>query len=321
MLCFRRVRLIVMVFAVLLAACQPAATPAELDNFIATEAPAETEAPAATEPPPFIAVEVASPVPTKAPTSLPVATAAPPDESLPSSSQNCPVFQITSPEWEDQLKQSPVPVLMYFWYDEDNESKAIAPLIQEIANEYAGRIRVGQVEMDNFPVIGGYYGIGQFPAVLFMDGTNEIGRVERVTSKSEITEMMEQQFANYPILTENASTACIVDALIEITGYDWTGEFITTSEPFLVYFWSESDPASSLFLPKIRVIASEYAGRIKVAASNMDDDPVVGYTYGFGEQLPAFLLLQQGNEVARREGTMSKEEITQWLDQYLASNP
>jgi len=79
--------------------------------------------------------------------------------------------QFTEDNFEDEVIKSPTPVLVDFWADWCMPCKALAPTIDELATEYAGRIKVGKIDTDANQSLAARFGISAIPTViLFQDG-------------------------------------------------------------------------------------------------------------------------------------------------------
>lgn len=81
------------------------------------------------------------------------------------------VLEFTDDNFEAEVLQSSQPVLVDFWATWCAPCKAIAPVIDELAETYAGKVRIGKVNVDENQAIPGQYGVRGIPTlVLFKDG-------------------------------------------------------------------------------------------------------------------------------------------------------
>jgi thioredoxin 1 len=78
---------------------------------------------------------------------------------------------ITNDNFESEVLQSPVPVLIDFWAAWCGPCKMISPLVDQIAGEYSGRLKVGKVNVDEETAIAEKHGIVSIPTlILYKDG-------------------------------------------------------------------------------------------------------------------------------------------------------
>ena len=79
------------------------------------------------------------------------------------------------------------PVLVDFWAEWCAPCKMIAPAVEDIANEYEGKIKVGKLDVDKNPGIASKYGIRSIPTLLIFKGGKVIEQIIGAVPKHHIT--------------------------------------------------------------------------------------------------------------------------------------
>ena len=78
---------------------------------------------------------------------------------------------ITDANFENEVIKSNIPVLIDFWATWCGPCKAIAPIVEDLAKEYDGKVKIGKVDVDDNQQIAIKYGIRSIPTLLiFKDG-------------------------------------------------------------------------------------------------------------------------------------------------------
>ena len=97
------------------------------------------------------------------------------------------IVYLTDDTFEGEVLQADGPVLVDYWAEWCGPCKMIAPILDEIANEYEGKIKVAKLNIDENPATPPKYGIRGIPTLmLFKNGNVEATKVGAV-SKSQLT--------------------------------------------------------------------------------------------------------------------------------------
>ncbi len=95
-------------------------------------------------------------------------------------------LEFTDANFEDEVLKAEVPVLVDFWAEWCGPCKALTPIIDELATEYAGKAKVGKVDTDSNRDISMKYSVSAIPTVLLIAGGEVKEKFVGLRSKSEL---------------------------------------------------------------------------------------------------------------------------------------
>jgi thioredoxin 1 len=100
------------------------------------------------------------------------------------------IVYVTDDSFADEVLKSTIPVLVDYWAEWCGPCKMIAPILDEIAQEYVGRLKVAKLNIDENPATPPRYGIRGIPTLmLFKAGQVEATKVGAL-SKSQLTALL-----------------------------------------------------------------------------------------------------------------------------------
>ncbi len=100
--------------------------------------------------------------------------------------------ELTDSNFDQEVLQSPVPVLVDFWAAWCAPCRLIAPAVEAIAKDYAGRAKVGKVNVDENMSTSSKYNIRGIPALLVFKGGEMHDQIVGASSKENIQAMLDR---------------------------------------------------------------------------------------------------------------------------------
>jgi len=102
-------------------------------------------------------------------------------------------IQITDSNFEQEVEKSDIPVLLDFWAVWCGPCKMIAPIVEELAGEYQGKVKIGKLDVDNNPGVASKYGIRSIPTLLIFKGGKKVDEIVGAVPKPMITNKLNAQ--------------------------------------------------------------------------------------------------------------------------------
>ena len=102
------------------------------------------------------------------------------------------VFEATDQNFKDQVLDSQVPALIDFWAVWCAPCRTIAPHVEALANDYAGKIRVGKFDIDANPQIPTQFEIRSIPTLIVFKGGKVVGQLVGAVPRAKIEELIKK---------------------------------------------------------------------------------------------------------------------------------
>ncbi|MCB1751353.1 MAG: thioredoxin TrxA [Gammaproteobacteria bacterium] len=106
------------------------------------------------------------------------------------------------------------------------------------------------------------------------------------------------------------------EQIVHLSDDSFEAEVLQSSLPVLVDYWAEWCGPCKMIAPVLDEIAVEYAGRVKLAKLNIDDNPNTPPRYGI-RGIPTLMIFKDGEVEATKVGAVSKSQLTAFIDSNL----
>jgi thioredoxin 1 len=100
------------------------------------------------------------------------------------------VMAFTDANFDKEVLQSEIPVLVDFWATWCAPCKAIAPLVDAMADEYVGKVKVGKVNVDENQATPGKFGVRGIPTLILFKGGVVVEQIVGAVPKSQLDAML-----------------------------------------------------------------------------------------------------------------------------------
>ncbi len=101
-------------------------------------------------------------------------------------------LNVTDATFSTEVERSPLPALVDMWAPWCGPCKAIAPIIEDLAEEMAGRLLVAKLNVDENPFTANRYNVRSIPALLVLQSGMEVDRIVGAAPKSEILRRLQR---------------------------------------------------------------------------------------------------------------------------------
>ncbi len=101
------------------------------------------------------------------------------------------VIEITEENFEREVAQSSLPVLVDLWAAWCGPCRLITPVIEELAGTYQGKMKMAKLNVDDHPQVAGRFNVMNIPTLLLFKGGQDVDRIVGVVPKEELSRRLD----------------------------------------------------------------------------------------------------------------------------------
>jgi thioredoxin 1 len=101
------------------------------------------------------------------------------------------IVHVTDASFDEEVLKSGKPVLVDYWAEWCGPCKAIAPVLDELASDYDGRLQIAKMNVDENPDVPGKLGIRGIPTLIMFKNGSEVARLTGARPKAQLTAFLD----------------------------------------------------------------------------------------------------------------------------------
>lgn len=105
---------------------------------------------------------------------------------------NTSAVHVSDASFATEIEQADGLVLVDFWATWCGPCQIVAPILEQLAGEYAGKAKVGKIDVDSNQELAGSFGVASIPTLLLFKGGRPVNGVVGVRSKADLAKMIDE---------------------------------------------------------------------------------------------------------------------------------
>ncbi len=106
------------------------------------------------------------------------------------------IVTLTSNNFDDETKQAATPILVDFWAEWCGPCRMVTPVLEKLADEYAGKARVGKVNVDEQSGLAAKFGVQSIPTLLLFKEGKVVEQFIGATTRDELAKLLDKHVSS-----------------------------------------------------------------------------------------------------------------------------
>lgn len=217
---------------------------------------------------------------------------------------------VTDQTFQKEVLESKIPTLVDFWAPWCGPCRMIAPILDELAPKYQGKLKIAKLNVDENPITPGQYFIQAIPTLIFFRDGEPIDKIVGALPKPAMEKRIEA------VLSAPATSPGPQAKPIVVTDQNFRKEVLDSDIPVLVDFWAPWCGPCKMIAPILDELATQYNGKLKVAKMNVDENSLIPTSY-FIQAIPTLMVFKGGQVVDKIVGALPKPALEKRLEPFL----
>ena len=233
----------------------------------------------------------------------------------------------------DRVLAAGRPTLLVFEIPNCEPCHALEPTLQDLARDFAGRALIVRVENAEDGALAARFALRQVPTLVFWNDGREITRIEGAANGAAVRAHLDFLLggtppapASGPSIALQGTTAGMPrehaqdgSGPIVVTDATFQSQVLQSPLPVLVDFWAPWCGPCRMVSPIVEELGRQYAGRLRVAKVNTDENPMHASRLGI-QGIPTLIFFKNGREVDRVVGAAPKQMLQSHLERVLSTS-